>query len=147
MLLKRLQLLAEYFYPESQCGFRANRSTTDMIFSLPQLQGKCREQRQRLFTAFMMIKAFNLVSRSGLFTLLQRIGCPPKLLKMISSFLGNMQGTVQYDDSSSDLFPINSGIKQGCVLHSLASSSRSCSSMHLTHILEEVHLSDRSTLS
>ena len=32
VVLKRLQVLAEQVYPESQCGFRANRSTVDMIF-------------------------------------------------------------------------------------------------------------------
>ncbi|XP_038064973.1 uncharacterized protein LOC119735349 [Patiria miniata] len=32
--LIRLQLLAEHVYPESQCGFRAARSTVDMIFTL-----------------------------------------------------------------------------------------------------------------
>ena len=88
-----------------------------MIFSLRQLQEKCREQRRPLFIAFIdLTKAFDLFSRSGLFTLLQRIGCPPKLLQMIRSFHDNMQGTVQYDGSSSDPFPINSGLKQGCVL-------------------------------
>ena len=34
--------LAERVYPESQCGFRAERSTIDMVFSLHQLQEKCR---------------------------------------------------------------------------------------------------------
>ena len=41
-VLARLQQLAERLYPESQCGFRAERSTVDMIFSLRQLQEKCR---------------------------------------------------------------------------------------------------------
>ena len=34
--LERLQTLAERVYPESQCGFRAERYTIDMIFSLRQ---------------------------------------------------------------------------------------------------------------
>ena len=33
-ILIRLQKLAERTYPESQCGFRDERSTTDMVFSL-----------------------------------------------------------------------------------------------------------------
>lgn len=48
VVLNRLQSLAEHVYPEAQCGFRAGRSTTDMIFSLRQLQEKCREQRRPL---------------------------------------------------------------------------------------------------
>ncbi|KAI8510866.1 hypothetical protein Bbelb_117820 [Branchiostoma belcheri] len=117
VVLNRLQKLAERVYPESQCGFRAERSTIDMVFSLRQLQEKCREQRRPLYVAFIdLTKAFDLVSRQGLFTLLQRIGCPPKLLRMISSFHEDMYGTVQYDGSSSDPFPIKSGVKQGCVL-------------------------------
>ena len=53
VVLNRLQTLAERVYPEDQCGFRAGRSTIDMIFSLRQLQEKCREQRQPLHIAFV----------------------------------------------------------------------------------------------
>ena len=50
----------------------------DMIFSLRLLR---REQQQPLFLAFMdLTKAFDLVSRSELFKVLQKIGCPPKHL-------------------------------------------------------------------
>lgn len=37
--LRRLQQLAERVYPESQCGFRSQRSTVDMIFSVKILTG------------------------------------------------------------------------------------------------------------
>ena len=61
-------------YPESQCGFRAGRSTFDMVFSVRQLQEKCREQNKPLYLAFIdLMKAFDLVSRSGL---LKKVGCP-----------------------------------------------------------------------
>ena len=43
-VLMTLQVLAKRIYPESQCGFKAKRATIDMIFSLRQLQEKCREQ-------------------------------------------------------------------------------------------------------
>ena len=78
VLLIRLQKLASRVYPESQCGFRAGRSTIDMIFSVRQLQEKCREQGMPLYVAFIdLTKAFDLVSRKGLFRLLEKIGCPP----------------------------------------------------------------------
>ena len=53
VILSRLQRLAERVHPESQCGFRAERSTIDMVFSLRQLQEKCREQRKALYIDFI----------------------------------------------------------------------------------------------
>ncbi|XP_034023468.1 interactor of HORMAD1 protein 1 [Thalassophryne amazonica] len=75
---------------------------------------KCCEQRRPLCIAFIdLTKVFDLVSRQGLFTLLQMIGFPPKLLKMITSFHEEMKSTVQYDGSSSEPIPIKSRVKQG----------------------------------
>lgn len=45
ILQHRLQSLAEGILPESQCGFRTNRSTQDTILTLRQLQEKSVEQR------------------------------------------------------------------------------------------------------
>ena len=117
VILVRLEKLAEHVYPESQCGFRAERSTIDMIFSLRQLQEKCRELQMPLYVAFIdLTKAFDLVSREGLFKILPKIGCPPKLQSLLESFHSNMQGTVQFNGSTSEPFNICSGVKQGCVL-------------------------------
>ena len=71
IILIRLQKLAERIYPDSQCGFRAEQSTIDMVFSLRQLQEKCREQHMPMYIAFIdLTKAFDLVSRDGLFKVL-----------------------------------------------------------------------------
>ena len=88
-----------------------------MIFSLRQLQEKCREQGKPLYVAFIdLTKAFNLVSRDGLFKILAKIGCPPTLLRIMKSSHDNMKGTVLYNGATSDPFNILSGVKQGCVL-------------------------------
>ena len=117
VILKRLQKLAERIYPESQCGFRAERSTIDMIFSLRQLQEKCREQHMPLYIAFIdLTKAFDIVSRDGLFKVLPKIDCPPKLQSMIESFHTDTKGTMQFNGSFSEPFEIRSGVKQGYVL-------------------------------
>ena len=45
VLLNRLILtIAKENTSESQCGFRSDRGTVDMIFVLRQIQEKCREQ-------------------------------------------------------------------------------------------------------
>uniref|UniRef100_K7EX07 Reverse transcriptase domain-containing protein n=1 Tax=Pelodiscus sinensis TaxID=13735 RepID=K7EX07_PELSI len=88
-----------------------------MIFSLRQLQEKCREQQMPLYVSFIdLTKAFDLVSRDGLFKILHKIGCPPKLQSLIESFHTDMKGTVQFNGSCSEPFSISSGVKQGCVL-------------------------------
>ena len=63
-----------------------------------------------------LTKAFDKVSRSGLYMVLHKIGCPPTLLELIVSFHDDMKATVQFDGSTSDSFCIRSGVKQGCVL-------------------------------
>jgi len=117
VILPRLQTLAERILPESQCGFRASRSTVDMVFCVRQLQEKCIEQSKPLYMVFVdLTKAFDYVSRSGLFMVLNRLGCPPKLLSIIKELHYNMKATVQFDGSRSNEFPIECGVKQGCVL-------------------------------
>ncbi|CAE1312642.1 unnamed protein product [Acanthosepion pharaonis] len=70
VFLPHLQSLASHVYPESQCSFRAGRSTVDMIL-LRQMKEKCCEQQKPLYiTFFDLTKAFELVSRSRLFILL-----------------------------------------------------------------------------
>ena len=77
VLLIRLQKVAERIFPESQCGFRAKGSIVDMVFSLNQLQEKCREQQMPLYVAFIdLTMAFDLVSRDGIFKALRKIRSP-----------------------------------------------------------------------
>ena len=50
--------------PESQCGFRKDRGTIDMIFTARQLQEKCQEQNMDLYMTFVgLTKAFDTVRR------------------------------------------------------------------------------------
>ena len=117
MVLKILQTPAERVFPESQCGFRAERPTIGTILSLGQLQEKSREQRRPPYIAFIdLTRGLDLVGSRGLFTLPLMIGCPSKLLNIITSFHDGMQGTVQFDGSSLNPFPVVSGVTYGCVL-------------------------------
>ena len=67
VLQGRLQLLAEDLLPESQCGFRKERSCTDMIFLIRQLLEKSWEHRAKVFVTFVDLrKGQSLEELSGL---------------------------------------------------------------------------------
>ncbi|KAK2187513.1 hypothetical protein NP493_163g03002 [Ridgeia piscesae] len=71
---------------ETQCGFRGNRSTVDMIFCLRQLQEKCTEQDRPRYMVFVdFSKAFDTVGRTGLWQLLRKYGCTEKFTNMIEA--------------------------------------------------------------
>lgn len=71
ILLNRLKIISEEVLPESQHGFRVARATTDMIFTLRQLQEKAAKQQQPLYVVFVDIsKAFEMVGREKLWELL-----------------------------------------------------------------------------
>ena len=77
ILLNRLSThITPEVVPETQCGFRGNRSTVDMISCLRQLQEKCIEQDPPLYMVFVdFSKAFDTVGRTGLWQLLRKYGC------------------------------------------------------------------------
>lgn len=117
VILNRLNShLLDETVPESQCGFRKNRGTVDMIFAARQIQEKCKEQNKDLYVLFVdLTKAFDTVSRLGLWNILPRLGVPPKMLKIIQCFHEGMQARL-VNGSEDDQFPVTNGVKQGCVL-------------------------------
>lgn len=103
--------------PESQCGFRTGRSTTDMVFAARQLQEKSQEQQKDLIMVFVdLTKAFDTVNREGLWLILNKIGCPQKFVGLIKSFHDGMMAQVTENGQTSAQFSVTSGTKQGCVL-------------------------------
>ena len=118
VLLNRLvPSIAADHIPECQCGFRAKKSTTDMVFSLRQLQEKCREQNKGLYITFVdLTKAFDTVSRKGLWLIMKRLGCPQKFLNMVIQLHEDQHGQIRLNNDLSEPFPITNGVKHGCVL-------------------------------
>ena len=103
--------------PESQCGFRKDRGTIDMIFTARQLQEKCQKQNMDLYmTSVDLTKAFDSVSREGLWKIMAKFGCPTKFIAMVRQFRDGMLARVQNDGEFSDPFPVTNGVKQSYVL-------------------------------
>ena len=124
--------ITSYVVPETPCGFRSNRSTTNMIFCQRQLQEKCIEQDRSLYIVFVnFTKAFDTVGRTGLWQLLRKNGCPEKFTTMVESLHTGMMVNVRNGGEVSDTFAIINGVKQGCVL------SPTLFSIFLSAMLEE----------
>ena len=63
-----------------------------------------------------LTKAFDTVSRKGLWQIMERLGCPPKFLNMVIQLHEDQRGQVRLKSDLSEPFPIVNGVKQGCVL-------------------------------
>ena len=117
MLTRLLEHIVDLVLPECQCGFRCGRSTIDMIFVARKLQEKCCEQHQDLYMAVVdLTKAFDSVNRDLLWNILHKFGCPPTFIAMLQQFHTGMRAQVVMAGSQSSSFPVEVGVKQGCVL-------------------------------
>nr|VZI32110.1 unnamed protein product [Spirometra erinaceieuropaei] len=118
IILNRLNNhLEQGLLPESQCGFRRHRGTTDMIFAARQLQEKCQEMRTHLYSTFVdLTKAFDTVNREGLWKIMQKFGCPERFTQMVRQLHDGMMARVTDNRAVSEAFAVTNGVKQGCVL-------------------------------
>lgn len=118
VLLNRLIAhLEQGLLPESQCGFRKGRGTTDIVFAVRQLQKKCQKQNVDLYSTFVdLTKAFDTVSRDGLWRIMAKYGCPSKFISIVRQLHNGILARVQDNGENSDPFHVSNGVKQGCVL-------------------------------
>ena len=117
---------------ESQCGLRGNRRATDIMFVIRQLQEDCREQKRRLYVAFIdLTKTFDTVSRERLWQIMNDLAVPQASSPWSSNPTKVNRGQVRYGDNFSESFAIATDVKQGCGSHQLLSlrSSAWCSRM------------------
>ena len=88
-----------------------------MIFTARQLQEKCQEQNVDIYMTFVdLTKTFVTVSRDGLWKIMAKFGCPPRVIAMVRQFHDGMQTRVQNDGEFSEPFEVTNGVKQGCVM-------------------------------
>ena len=107
--------MADSILPESQCGFRAQRGTSD-VFSARQVQEKCIEQNMDLYQCFIdLTKAFETGNRNMLWKVLKKFGCPEKYISLIRSLHDGMKATVNLNGTLSDFFAIENYVKQGSI--------------------------------
>ena len=111
-------LNSQSFYQKASLN-SGKTGTINMIFTARQLQEKCQEQNVDIYmTSVDLTKAFETVSREGLWKIKAKFSCPAKFIAMVRQFHDSMLARVQNDGEFSDPFPVANGVKQGCVLAS-----------------------------
>jgi len=69
-----------------------------------------------LWGIYRFPKAFDTKDRAILWKTLSKFGCPPIFLKILRDFHDDFSAQVIYGGASSEIFPVQVGVKQGCVL-------------------------------
>ena len=81
--------------PETQCGFRAGRGTTDMVFTLRMAIEVARAKHVPLYVMFVdLMKAYDSVSRAGMWQVLKRKGIPDQIVSLVQQFYEGKQAQV-----------------------------------------------------
>jgi hypothetical protein len=102
---------------EAQAGFRKGRSTVDHIFTLNALIEKQFSRNMKLYVAFIDFrKAYDMVNRNILYTVLFRAGIKGKMLELIKAIYNTVKACVKGSNGTTEYFDCLQGLKQGCTL-------------------------------
>ena len=105
---------------ESQCGYRAEKSTTDAVFMVRQLQEKYLEKKKKLHHIFVDLeKAFDRVPRKAIRWALRRKKVPERLIRQVMALYEGSCSRVRVAGVESDEFNITVGVHQGSALSPL----------------------------
>ncbi|KAG0726185.1 LINE-1 retrotransposable element ORF2 protein [Chionoecetes opilio] len=117
LLLTRIRShLVKHQRPQ-QSGFTPGKSTTDRILALRVLVERRREFGQGMLAAYVDLKkAFDSVHRESLWDLLRLRGIPARTIGLITGLYSGTESAVKCGAGVSSLFPVNTGVRQGCVL-------------------------------
>jgi hypothetical protein len=122
MIQIRLSFYCEnnHCLPESQNGFRNDRSTVDAMFISRLLASSAREKMINIYKVFVdLTKAYDKVNRSILWVVLANIGVPEKMIRLIRGTLDGSRADIRIKGKIVHGFDLNTGLKQGSVFSPL----------------------------
>jgi len=103
-----------------QAGFRRGRSTVEHVLSLSELLDKRTRAGSPTYCCFMDIrKAYDTVWREGMWRRLEETGVSQKMMKMLWGWYTGVESCVLVNGRRSKWFPVEQGVRQGCVLSPL----------------------------
>ena len=138
VLLTRIRSqLLKYQRPE-QSGFTPGKSTVDRILALRVLVERRLEFRESLLAAFVDFKkAFDSVHRETLWDILRVRGIPARMIGLMTGLYSGTESAVKCGGGISSFFPVNSGVRQGCVL--APSLFNTCMDWILGKVVDQSH--------
>ena len=87
------------------------------MFAVRQVCEKYLANGKDVFWAFMDLeKAYYTIDRHGMWQMLRVYGVGGKLLKAVQSFYVDSRACVWVGNYASEWFPVNVGLRQGCVM-------------------------------
>ena len=97
--------------------FRQGSGCMDQVFAVRQVCEKYLANGKDVFLAFKDLeKAYDTIDRHGMWLMLRVYGVGEKLLKAVHSFYVDSRACVRVGNDVSELFPVNIGLRQGCVM-------------------------------
>lgn len=110
---------ANHIIEPEQGGFRPKRGCPEQVFTLTELIKLRRLQGRRTYACFIDIKkAYDTVWHDGLKTKLMQAGIHGTMYRAICSLYAACESTIQLGSQLgyTDFFPIEAGVRQGCIL-------------------------------
>ena len=120
VLLERLNNVISNFeiLEQNQIGFRKGYQTSDHIFTFRAIiENYFRNNKGPLYVCFVDFKkAFDSVDHKLLLQQLVTYGIKGNFLNVITSLYDKVKSCVRGNDSLTEIFPCNRGVRQGCLL-------------------------------
>ena len=117
ILQARLQQYVNCELPDIQAGFRKGRGTRGQIANIRWIIEKAREFHKNIYFFFIdYAKAFDCVDHNKLWKILQEIGIPDHLTRLLRNLYAGEEATVGTGYAARDWFHTGKGVRQSCIL-------------------------------
>ncbi|CAK0892951.1 unnamed protein product [Prorocentrum cordatum] len=117
MLQGPVEHVLESQQPEEQHGFRSNRRLEEHLLTAALVIEKTLAANVPLWIVRLELsKAFDRVSWAALREVLRQLGVSDHLIWTLHRLYRDQEGQILGDWARSQAFPINAGVRQGCVL-------------------------------
>ena len=120
VILNRITDMVDPLLRNEQAGFRRGRSCADHIFTLRQIMEQSNEWNATVYANFIdFAKAFDSIHRPAMWKIMEHYGIPNKIISIIKMLYQDFQARVICGTNVTDSFPLQTGVRQGCLLSPL----------------------------